>query len=264
MRPSDLPVLPGLPEQQAELILSQTSEGTAAGGGGLFGFSWPVVALAGGGGLLVFAAVASGGSDSGGGNGNGDNGGGPGPGGTDSNNAPTTTTDAPTVPLTVDEAAADTWDLSDWFDDPNTGDTLTYAVSGNPTWLELDAAMGELTIAASATDADDIASHTFTVTASDDDDETAVLTVTLTVENVNDAPVLTDEAPTTPLTVDEAAAETWTLADWFRDPDTGDTLTYTAMGLPSWLAFDAAMTELTIAANARRTTRKSPRTRWSR
>ena len=56
--------LPGLPEQQEDLVLPQAPEGTAASGGGLFGLSWPVVALVGGGGLLAVAVIASGGSDS--------------------------------------------------------------------------------------------------------------------------------------------------------------------------------------------------------
>ena len=181
---------------------------------------------------------------------------GPAPAPSASNEAPTTTTLAPTS-LTVDEGEAETWDVTDWFDDPDTGDTLTYAVSGNPQWLELDDTMGELTITEGITDDAEVAAspYTFTVTASDAAGETAVHTATLTVANVNKPPTLTDVAPTTtaPLTVDEGAAATWTLADWFDDPDAGDdTLFYAAMGFPDrdWLVFDAATSALTIAAAA--------------
>ena len=256
----DLPALSELPaEAPADLVLSQAPDDAASGD--LFGLSWPVLALAGGGGLVAVAVLASGGSDSddsGGAGNDGGNGGGndngttpdtmPGPGGTDSNNPPVTTTLA-MASLTVDEAAAATWDLSDWFGDPDTGDTLTYAVSGNPTWLVFDSAMGELTIEEDATDGDDVDSHTFTVTATDGDDETVVLTVTLSVETPNVAPTTTTDAPTAmaPLTVAEAAAETWDITDWFSD---GDTLTYTATGLPDWLELDDKKGELTIAAMA--------------
>ena len=70
--------------------------------------------------------------------------------------------------------------------------------------------------------------------------------------NGNSAPTLTDKAPTAtePLTVDDGSAVTWTLADWFSDPDAGDVLAFTATGFPTWLSFDSAMRELRIAAGA--------------
>ena len=126
----------------------------------------------------------------------------------------TTTTAAPASdePLTVDEAAAETWTLADWFSDPDTGDTLTYTAmvlegeAGSqtamelPTWLRLDATEGELTIAAAATDDAEVGAYTLVVTASDDDETeplTTTLTVTLTVENVDEAPavVTTSDSP---------------------------------------------------------------------
>ena len=186
----------------------------------------------------------------------------PAPDGTDSNSPPTLTDDAPTAmaPLTANEGEAATWTLSDWFEDPDTGDTLTYTLSDEPDWLELDDSNGELTIAAEATDDADVDSHVFVITASDDDGEEATLTVTLTVANVAEAPVTTTLA-TASLTVAEAAAAAWTISGWFSDPD-GDTLTYTgmelqgaagsqtAMALPTWLVLDAMTGALTIAAAA--------------
>ena len=269
VRLEDLPGLPGLPEQQEDLILAQAPEGTAAGGGGLFGLSWPVVALVGGGGLLVVAVIASGGSDSDDGgstSGSGDNGGDNGNGGGTMNVAPTTTTDAP-VTLTAMEGVAADWPVSDWFSDPD-GDTLTYTVSGNPAWLMLDAMTGALTIAAGATDDAEVAAspYTLTVTASDGDDETAVLTVTLEVENTNDAPVVVTmgdlPAPET-LTATEGVAADWDVSAWFSDPD-GDALTYAgtlqspgaaaddeaaALSELDWLALDAMTGTLAIEAD---------------
>ena len=264
VRLDGLPVLPDLSEAPADLVLSQ-APGDAASGG-LFGLSWPVLALAGGGGLVAVAVVASGGSDSDDSDGgatmpgpdsNNGNGGGPGPngggpGGTDSNNPPVTTTLAETS-LTVDEAAAETWDVSEWFSDPD-GDDLTYTISGNPTWLELDDSKGELTIEEDATDADDIDSHVFTVVASDDDETaplTATLTVTLTVENVNAAPTIVTGsmgAPTATVTAMEGGtAQVFTVSGWFTDPD-GDALTL-ALGEdgPDWATINTAMGVLSLA-----------------
>ncbi len=275
VRLEDLPGLPGLPEQQEDLVLPQAPEGTAASGGGLFGLSWPVVALVGGGGLLVVAVVASGGSDS-------DDDGGPSPT-PSSNEAPTVVTTgampAPTTPLTATEEDAASWDISDWFRDPD-GDTLTFTVSGNPSWLVFDAAMGELTIAEDATDDAQIGSYTLTVTATDDSAAMASIThtVTLTIEDdptdgvtpapdgMTPAPGASNEAPETTtlalasLTATEGEAATWTVSGWFSDPDAGDTLTYTgtlqktdaamAAGLPDWLVLNAMTGSLTIAADA--------------
>ena len=246
--------LPGLPEQQEDLILAQAPEG----GGGLFGVSWPVLAIAGGGGLLAVAVIASGGSDSDDGgstSGSGDNGG----GGTMNATPAVVTTGMSAAPatLTATEGMAVSLDVSDWFSDPDAGDTLTYTAMGNPDWLVLNAMTGELTIAADATDDDQVGTYTLTVTASDGDGETATHTVTLTIEDSSPAPggmSASNEPPVTTtlalasLTATEEAAASWDVSDWFRDPD-GDALTYTATGAPSWLTLNA-MGELTIAAGA--------------
>ena len=245
--------LPGLPEQQEDLVLPQAPEGTAAGGGGgLFGVSWPVLAIAGGGGLLAIALLASGGSDSDDGgstSGSGDNGGG---GAMNATPAVVTTgMSAAPATLTATEGMAVSLDVSDWFSDSD-GDTLTYTAMGNPDWLVLDAMTGALTVAAMAEAQAGV--YTFTVTATDDDGETATHTVTLTIEDPgpgsgdsNEAPVTTTLALAS-LTATEEAAASWDVSDWFRDPD-GDALTYTATGAPSWLTLNA-MGELTIAAGA--------------
>ena len=156
--------------------------------------SWLVGTALGG----VLAACGGGGGGGGGGSGGGN---------TASNSASTTTTLAMTS-LTVDEAAAETWTLADWFSDPDTGDTLTYTAMELPDWLKLDDTKNELTIAADATDDADVDSHVFTITASDGDDETAVLTATLTVANIAESPfVLTTGAMAAPETLTAMAGE---------------------------------------------------------
>ena len=154
--------------------------------------------------------------------------------------------DAPAT-LSATEGEAMTWDASDWFSDP--GDTFTYTAPGRPSWLGLDAMTGSLTIAAGATDDAEVGSHTVTITATDAAEATAVHTLTLTVANDPEPPVVAAAAPAM-LTVVEEASATWDASTWFSDPDTGDTLTFTATGRPSWLALDAMTGSLTIAEDA--------------
>ena len=254
--------LPGLPEQQEGLVLPQAPEGTAASGGGLFGVSWPVLALVGGGGLLAIALLASGGSDSddggstSGSGDNGDNGG----GGAMNATPAVVTTGAMAAPasLTATEGMAVSLDVSDWFSDPDAGDTLTYTAMGNPDWLVLDAMTGALTVA--AMDEAEVGIYTLTVTATDDSAAMASIThtMTLTIEDSSPAPDGngdSNEPPVTTtlalasLTATEEAAASWDVSDWFSDPD-GDALTYAATGAPSWLTLNAMTGELTIAADA--------------
>ena len=156
-------------------------------------------------------------------------------------------------PLTAEEGMATTWTVSDWFTDPDTGDTLTFTASRLPSWLVFNSAMTELSIAAGATDDEHVRSYTFTITARDEANARATLTATLTVENNPEPPVVVTTgvaaAPET-LTVQEGEAAMWTLAGWFSDPDAGDTLTFTAMDLPAWLTLDTTKGELKIEDGA--------------
>ena len=167
---------------------------------------------------------------------------------------------APPATVTADEGGtAQAFTLATWFSDPD-GDTLAFTLGKDgPDWATINTAMGILNLAFGDTDDADVGMHTLVVTASDPDDESVSHSVVVTVENVNDAPVAASGAPAM-LTAMEGLAAMWTVSDWFTDEDAGDTLTYTAMllegsgesqtavALPDWLVFDAAMGELTIAA----------------
>ena len=92
--------------------------------------------------------------------------------------APTTTTLAPNVSLTVVEGmAANLGSVATWFSDPDAGDSLTFMGSLEkdgtpgvlPDWLVLNDATWALTIAAMATDDDEVGMYTLAVTASDTD-----------------------------------------------------------------------------------------------
>ncbi|MCE9680619.1 putative Ig domain-containing protein, partial [Shewanella sp. AS1] len=77
------------------------------------------------------------------------------------------------------------------------------------------------------------------VTGTDSQGASDVQTLTITVTGTNDAPTvavaLTDQS------VDQDAAFSFGVpAGTFADIDTGDSLTLSASGLPTWLAFDAA------------------------
>ena len=174
--------------------------------------------------------------------------------------------------LTATEGLAFSVDVSDWFDDPDlripgSTEVLTYAAtlrggSPLPNWLELDQATGALTIAAGATDDDQVGNDDngnklkFMVTATDAAGETVARDAVLTVENVNDSPVTTSFAPTStkPLMAIETGVVMWNVSDWFTDPDlnvldANERLAFTVSGLPAWLIFDSAMRSLTIAVD---------------
>ena len=114
-----------------------------------------------------------------------------------------------------------------------------------------------LAIADGATDDAQVGMYTLVVTASDTTSPTpltAVHTATLTVENVNDAPVV-EGTPPAMLTTMEGLAANWDVSAWFSDEDTGDVLTYKGRlanggNLPIWLELNYTTGALTIEAGA--------------
>ncbi|MEH2061353.1 MAG: putative Ig domain-containing protein, partial [Nostoc sp.] len=137
------------------------------------------------------------------------------------------------------------FNISDSFQDPDPGDTLTYTATLEngtplPSWLSfnattktfsgtpLNADVGSLSIKVTATD-------TYLAKVSD--------VFVLTVQNVNDVPEVVNQI------ADKQATEDTVFNliipdNTFRDVDAGDTLTYTATlengtPLPSWLSFNA-------------------------
>ena len=126
------------------------------------------------------------------------------------------------------------WDYtfaSNTFSDPD-GDTLTYTVSGMPAGLSFSAATRTFSGTPSAN-----GTSTITVTADDGRGHTVSDSFTLTVGIADQPPVvahpLVDQSGTT------YEAFTYVFAsNSFTDPD-GDTLTYTATGVPSGISFNA-------------------------
>ncbi len=122
------------------------------------------------------------------------------------------------------------------FADVDAGDTLTYTASGLPAWLAFDAA----TRTFSGTPANaDVGPVTITVRATDGSAAFVEDQFVLTVANANDAPTVANPIADQNATEDSPFSYTFA-ANTFADVDAGDTLTYTASGVPAWLSFDAA------------------------
>ena len=109
------------------------------------------------------------------------------------NEAPAATGELPTVTGTAGEALAGDQtriDLGMFFSDPDADDTLTYAATGGPSWLdfEVDAETGHGVLSGtpprSGPDADAV--HTVTITATDGGGLTASRSFTLVVDDGND------------------------------------------------------------------------------
>ncbi|MFP4393666.1 MAG: PKD domain-containing protein, partial [Anaerolineales bacterium] len=144
---------------------------------------------------------------------------------TDVNDAPMFTSEPVTeatqdAPYSYTVAAADV----------DVGDALTITVESRPAWLTfVDHGDGTATLSGTPAN-DEVGDHLVELLATDAGGLTDTQTFTLTVLNVNDAPMFTSE-PVTEATQD--AAYSYTVAA--ADIDIGDALTITAEDLPAWL-----------------------------
>ena len=140
---------------------------------------------------------------------------------------------SPISDVTYAENASISLNVSSHFTDAD-GTSLTFTATGLPMGLTMNTAG---VISGSVTDDSQIGEHTVEVTASDGViSETNTFTITIT--NVNDAPTVA-----TPIS-DVAYAETvpirLDISSHFVDVDTGTSLTFTAMGLPTGLTMNTA------------------------
>jgi VCBS repeat-containing protein len=123
------------------------------------------------------------------------------------------------------------------FSEADVGDTLAYSATGLPAGLAIDPVSGvisgTLAFTANAGSPFDVV-----VTATDDANATATQAFTWTVSNTNQAPAtvgtIADRSDA------EGAAVSQATAANFSDADAGDTLAYSAAGLPTGLAIDPA------------------------
>jgi len=117
--------------------------------------------------------------------------------------------------------------------DPDIGDTATYFLQNNPTWMSINEVTGMvngLPLNSDVGTTDNIIVGVRDSVGAEDS-----LTFSVLVTNTNDAPVITSTAGT-------AAAEDVLYSYTFTasDIDVVDTLTYSAPTLPGWLNFDAS------------------------
>ncbi|WP_345326667.1 beta strand repeat-containing protein, partial [Novipirellula rosea] len=156
---------------------------------------------------------------------------------TDVNEAPTT---SGIVNQTFDEDESVTLNAATVgdFADPD-GDTLSFSATGLPTGLSINTA-GLIT---GNVGNDFVGNHTVTVTASDGNVTTPLTTSTtfvITIENVNDAPTSIAISSPQNATEDTEYSFDAKAAGSFADVDAGDTLTFSATGLPSSLSIAPA------------------------
>ena len=150
------------------------------------------------------------------------------------NDAPTVVNAIPDQSATEDAAFSFHF-ASNTFSDVDAGDSLTYTASGLPGWLTFNA--GTRTFSGTPANSD-VGVVTVTVRATDTGGAWVGDQFDITVANVNDAPTVANAIPDQSATEDAAFSFTFA-ANTFSDVDAGDSLTYTASGLPGWLTFNA-------------------------
>ncbi|VUD61829.1 Adhesin BmaC autotransporter [Thalassocella blandensis] len=149
------------------------------------------------------------------------------------------TNDAPTISgtpvTTVDEDALYTFTAT--ASDVDVGDSLTFSVANAPSWLSINATSGVL----SGTPANDDVGTASNIIVSVGDGTTSVsLTAfAITVVNTNDAPTISG----TPSLLAPVGGS-YQFTPTATDVDVGDSLTFSATGLPTWLSVDPATGEL--------------------
>ncbi|NJR64518.1 MAG: tandem-95 repeat protein [Leptolyngbyaceae cyanobacterium CRU_2_3] len=148
------------------------------------------------------------------------------------NNNPTVTN-----PISNQSATEDIFfglNISSYFSDSDISDTLTYSATNLPDGLTLNAATG--VISGTPTNAS-VGTRTITVTADDGKGGNANTSFSMTIANTNDAPTVASIIPDQTATEDSAFS--FNISTNFSDIDLGDTLTYTATGLPDGLTINS-------------------------
>ena len=123
--------------------------------------------------------------------------------------------------------------------DVDSGDSTTFSIANKPSWATFNTSTGELT---GTPDNDDVGiTNNITITVADSANATASLAAfSLTVSNVNDAPVISG-TPATKIKEDSS----YSFVPTVTDVDSGDSNTFSIANTPSWATFNTSTGELT-------------------
>ena len=150
----------------------------------------------------------------------------------------TNTNDAPTITGTPPDMVAEdsAYSFTPGGGDIDAGDTPSYSLSNNPSWLMVNDATGALSGTPRNNDVGEHNDIVLTITAGE---ETAALTFSIEVINTNDAPTITG---TPPASVAQDTAYSFTPGG--GDVDAGDIPIYSLSNNPTWLMVNIATGEL--------------------
>ncbi len=151
----------------------------------------------------------------------------------------------------VDENSANGTSVGTVVADDQDGDTLSYSItSGNGSGaFAIDSTTGEITVAdGTQLDFESQSSYALNVTVDDGNGGTDTATVTINLNDVNDAPVVNDQS----FAVDENSANGTVVGTISASDQDGDTLSYSIIaGDPNGaFAIDSATGEITVADGA--------------
>ena len=120
--------------------------------------------------------------------------------------------------------------------DPDGGDTLTFSISGRPSWASFNSTNGQL----SGTPGDgDIGSYpgiTISVSDGSESDTLGPFAIEVRPANTPNAPPSISGTPSAQVNANNA----YDFTPSASDPDAGDTLTFSISNRPSWASFDSA------------------------
>ncbi|KAF7772352.1 hypothetical protein PCIT_a2411 [Pseudoalteromonas citrea] len=157
----------------------------------------------------------------------------------------TNTNDAPVIsgtPVTSVKEDA-TYSFKPTFNDVDKGDTLKFSIVNKPSWASFNTQTGELSGTPNNEHVGSTQGIVITVTDSSEA-ATSLPAFTLTVENINDAPVISGTPATS---VKEDA--TYSFKPTFNDVDKGDTFKFSIVNKPDWASFNTQTGELSGTPN---------------
>ncbi len=137
-----------------------------------------------------------------------------------------------TPTISVGEDASYSFTVSS--SDADTGDSATYSMTGNPSWLSINASTG--VVSGTPTQADIGTTSSIVITVADTAGATDSLAgFNVTVSNTNDAPVISGTPAAT-----VAEGDSYSFTPTVTDDDTSDTTNFSISNKPNWATFSTS------------------------